>query len=66
MTVNMQNVSSEMWVSLNCGSFFTRLYCIASLKPVLFMELCVCVCGELLCEKKKLCHFCMRLLWVPT
>ena len=51
MTVNMQNVSSEMWVSLNCGSFFTRLYCIASLKPVLFMELCVCVVNY--CVKKK-------------
>ena len=32
-------------VSLKYGSFFTRLYCIASLKPILFMEfVCVCVC----------------------
>jgi len=47
-------------VSLKCGSFSTRLYYIASLKPILFMEfvcVCVCVCmraacGERLCEEK--------------
>ena len=49
-------------VSLKRGSFSTRLYCIASLKPILFMEfvcvcvcvfVCVCMCAcERLCEEK--------------
>jgi hypothetical protein len=47
----------RQWVSLKCGLFATRLYCITSLKPIFFMELmCVCTCvracGELLYEEK--------------
>jgi len=60
-------VKWRQWVSLKRGSFSTRPYCIASLKPILFMEIvCVCVLAVNCCVKRKLCHFCMRLLWVPT
>jgi hypothetical protein len=59
----------RQWVSLRCGLFSIHI-----LETHIIHEMCVCVCAHVnlracavnSCVKRKLCHFCMRLLRVPT